>query len=138
MIRTKFTGQETLLCRVDIPDNRIHDGARDTGSQEPVVSVSHTEGAGVRDEAGQFLRKKKKEAVVVTVRGLVTFQNGAENTQKDGGSKFRGGTPGSKGNAVRPRGGVVDGVENRLEVRFDTLVRVDTTSLALEKSSTLT
>ena len=73
VIRTKLAGQETLLSRVDVPDNRIHDGARDTGSQEPVVSVSHTEGAGVRDKAGQFLREKKKEAMVVTVRGLLTF-----------------------------------------------------------------
>ena len=70
----------------------------------------------------------------------MTFQNGAENTQKDGGSKLRSGTAGSKGNAVGPRGGVVgvvESVENRLKVRFDTLVRVDTTSVPLKESSTM-
>ena len=41
---------------------------RETQEARSLLSVlGHTEGAGVRDKAGQLLREKKNEAMVVTI-----------------------------------------------------------------------
>ena len=88
------------------------------GSKEAVVGVGDADGPGVRDKTSVFFWDEKKEAVIVLRRRGLPGAERRKDSEKEGGSKVRRGTPSSEGDPVGTRArivGVLDGGEDGLE-----------------------
>ena len=88
------------------------------GSKEAVVGVGDADRPGVRDQTSVLFWDEKEKAVVVLRRRGLPSAERRKDSEKEGGSKVRRGTPSSEGNPVRARArivGVLNGGEDGLE-----------------------
>ena len=89
-----------------------------SGSKEAVIGVGDADGAGVRNKTSVLFRDEKEEAVVVLGRRGLPSAKRRNDSEKEGGSKVRRGTPSSEGDPVGTRArivGVLNGGEDGLE-----------------------
>jgi hypothetical protein len=98
---------KALLRGVNVSINSGHNAPRHASRQNPVIRVSDAKGAGVRNEARKLFGKKEEETVVKIFGGGLAFEERNQNIPKNSSSEIGSSAPGSKGNAIWPRRGVV-------------------------------
>ncbi len=116
MVNTTPATQEALLGWFQKLKDRGHDGPSNRGRENPIITVSDTDGASVRNKPSSLFRDKKEEALIKIGRGALTRTNRFENSKENRSGQIRGRTPSSKRNTIRARGRIIGMVDREDDV----------------------